>query len=219
MAPKLADILKRPAARRRMRELLRKRPASKPKYLGTLSVQFPAKEVQEYWPLAGCPKYVVVRLPTHKQVSAWRGFYGIEYAFRKLQKQQVTRRDRPPFGVCLALQKEQNGGNHERCDLAVRFSAITGARAEHGYYHRLLALSLTMCHWNVHGQLLAVPYQVPAGSLDSYEVHHLRGWHRASLKFLAVVPIALHKKLSTGEIKRLPMPAGGIRMVPAISVG
>ena len=219
MAPKLAGIHRRPAAHRSLRKLLRKRPASKGKYLGTLSVQFPARAVREYWPLAGCPKYVVVRLPRGKQVSSWQGFYGIEYAFRKLQVQQVQRRDRPPFGVCLALQKEQNGSSRDRCDLAVRFSARAGASLEHGYYHRLLALSLTMCHWDVHGQLLTVPYKVPAGSLDNYEVHHLRGWHRTSLKCLAVVPKALHKKLSTGEVKRLQIPAGGIRMVPATRVG
>lgn len=216
MAPSLRGIHRRPAAALRLRTLLARRPAAK--YEGTLHIEFAANDVKEHWPIVGYPEYSVVRLPPAKQVSSWRGFFGIEYAIRKRQLQQRRRSDRPEFGTCLGLQKERNGCDRSRYDLAVRLSSQTNRVPDHCYFHRLVGISLLYCHWDDNGDLLAVPYRVTAATLEDHEVHHLRGWHRASLKFFAVVPKQLHRKLNSGQVRRLPMPPGGVSKVAATRV-
>jgi hypothetical protein len=147
--------------------------------------------------------YSVVELPRRLQPGTWDHFHNIEFAIRKRQLQQTTRSDRPQWGVCLGLVKEQNGSNPGRYDLAVRPRVPGRSNPPHCYYHRLVALSLLLCYWDGDGALLAHPYQVTAATLDDHEVHHRRGWSSQGLRDLAVVPLALHRKLNSGAIRRL----------------
>ena len=85
---------------------------------------------------------------------------------------------------------------------------------KHHPYSRLVGLSVLYCCWDDDGNFVA-PYRVTPADASNYEVHHLRGWADNSLRNLAVVTKPLHKKLSTGKLKRLRMPLGGQPMVPA----
>jgi hypothetical protein len=105
-----------------------------------------------------------------------------------------------------------------------------------------VGLSLLYCHWDNEGRLLANPVHVTQANAHRYQagrakgkgnrldllshlksgsacqVHHLKHWRVCSLKHLAVVTVALHSKLTSGAVKRLPMPPGGQQVVPPMSV-
>ena len=116
------------------------------------------------------------------------------------------------MGCPLALVKERNGDSASRYELALRPSRLCRWMTNHCYYHRLVGLSMLYCHWSKSGELLAEPYLARGRRLASHEVHHIRHWSRCSLHDLAVVPKLLHRRLTSGVVKRLPRPPGGVRI-------
>ena len=202
----LHGIHKRPGAKEKLARLLKKTPAK------SLRLKRPASAAWLHWPVAGLEGiYSLIKLDRHVD---WNEFTSIEYEIRHVQQQATPRSDRPVWGKALPLHREQNGGNSSRFDLAVRPKMPNNRWQEHAYYHRLVGLTLLYCHWDDNGDLLAHPYLVRGAMVDWHEVHHTCHWSECSVKHLAVVTIALHQKLTSGQVKSLPRPPGGLLLAP-----
>ena len=92
----LHGIHKRPAARARMSQLLRKRPAR-----GQLVLRRGgAENIHEHWPVFGCPGYSLVKLP---DPISWNEFSKIGFEIRS--KLVGKRRDRAPWGKELGYYR------------------------------------------------------------------------------------------------------------------
>ena len=62
-------------------------------------------------------------------------------------------------------------------------------RKRHGYYHRLIGLSLLHCMYDDWGNLLAQPVAVDESTMEGYQVHHWKGrwWACKTDDFIIVV--------------------------------
>ena len=98
----------------------------------------------------------------------------------------------------------RSGREKIRKDLAVR--GRRNGRKPHGYYHRLIALSLLHCMYDDWGNVLDDPLAIDESMMEDYEVHHWKNrWWACKTTDFIIVSTLLHQRITSGQVKERDM--------------